>query len=314
MSLATRRQRENIFRHVCKSAGAEPFAAITRPTSWPAATGALRPPFEARHFLDTMRGPVPLGVRRAVGQGRPTLGVKNPRAEKPRLPPGPRMTSPLMRSAGRSARGSGCGSTSCSIPACAGRRGTARAPACSRRHSHVSRRRKLTSVVTLPILPALDADVGRGAVRRSLLHRRLARPADGEEVLQQRLQGSHAGPPAFQVPRMACARSRRRAPPMLARPSRSSKRSSAGRAARWRRSIRVRPIVAGLPLRRCTSSRTISELLLSHLCSPVSHPRKRLMRSMPILRRDGQRKSLRIILPILLLGRLSTNSISFGTL
>jgi hypothetical protein len=56
LSLATRRQRENIFKQVIASAGRSPFAGIT-----PAIIAAGRDrrgktPFQARHFLDAMRG------------------------------------------------------------------------------------------------------------------------------------------------------------------------------------------------------------------------------------------------------------------
>src|SRR5262249_13868671 len=56
LSLATRRQRENILRQVIESAGRSPYSKIT------AATIAHRPdrrgkaPFQAKHFVDTMRG------------------------------------------------------------------------------------------------------------------------------------------------------------------------------------------------------------------------------------------------------------------
>jgi hypothetical protein len=56
LSMATRRQRENILKNVITTAGDQPFARITEATI---ATGRDRrasTPFQARHFIDTMRG------------------------------------------------------------------------------------------------------------------------------------------------------------------------------------------------------------------------------------------------------------------
>jgi integrase len=54
LSMATRRQRENIFRQVLKTAGHEPFANITGKAIQ--AGIDRRKPSQARHFVDAMRG------------------------------------------------------------------------------------------------------------------------------------------------------------------------------------------------------------------------------------------------------------------
>ncbi len=56
LSLATRRQRENIFRQIIKSAGRSPYHKITSSTIAAGRDRRGKTPFQARHFLDTMRG------------------------------------------------------------------------------------------------------------------------------------------------------------------------------------------------------------------------------------------------------------------
>lgn len=55
-SMATRRQRENILRQVIKTAGQEPFRSVTEATIAAGRDRRGKTPFQARHFLDTMRG------------------------------------------------------------------------------------------------------------------------------------------------------------------------------------------------------------------------------------------------------------------
>ena len=96
------------------------------------------------------------------------------------------MTSPLTRGAGRSARVSACGWTSCLYRLAPGRRRAARAPARPRRRCDVEDGEDWHRGHAADPAGA-RGDVARRALRRSRFHRRLARPADGEEVLQQRL-------------------------------------------------------------------------------------------------------------------------------
>ena len=55
-SLATRRQRENILRQVIETAGHIPYTEITQATISAGKDRRAQTPFQARHFLDTMRG------------------------------------------------------------------------------------------------------------------------------------------------------------------------------------------------------------------------------------------------------------------
>ena len=76
-------------------------------------------PYQARHFLDAMRGVFRWALAAGFVKVDPTAGVKNPKRKKgDGFRPGPRMMSRPISSAGRSARGSGCGSTCCSTPGC----------------------------------------------------------------------------------------------------------------------------------------------------------------------------------------------------
>ena len=56
LSLATRRQRENILRHVLECAGAKPYAQINTTTIEAGRERRADTPAQARHFIDTMRG------------------------------------------------------------------------------------------------------------------------------------------------------------------------------------------------------------------------------------------------------------------
>ena len=56
LSGATRRQRENIFRHVIESAGTETLAKITVATIVAGRDRRAQTPAQARNFLDAMRG------------------------------------------------------------------------------------------------------------------------------------------------------------------------------------------------------------------------------------------------------------------
>ena len=79
LSPATRRQRENIFDGVLKTAGREPFKGITRATIEQGKDRRRETPSQARNFLDAMRGL----FRWAYAAGHvtvdPTQGVANPK-------------------------------------------------------------------------------------------------------------------------------------------------------------------------------------------------------------------------------------------
>ena len=78
LSVATRRQRENIFKHVIESAGNQPFGQITRATILAGKDRRKDRPAAARHFLDTMRGLFAWAVEAEMIGTDPTVGVKAP--------------------------------------------------------------------------------------------------------------------------------------------------------------------------------------------------------------------------------------------
>ena len=80
--MATRRQRENILKHVIASAGTEPYRFIAEATIMAGRERRAATPSQARNFLDAMRGL----FRWAKASGHvsidPTAGVKNPKRKK----------------------------------------------------------------------------------------------------------------------------------------------------------------------------------------------------------------------------------------
>jgi integrase len=82
LSLATRRQRENIFAHVLASAGEQPFTKITSATIVAGRDRRAKTPDQARHFLDTMRGLFRWALAAKLVKSDPTTGVENPPRKK----------------------------------------------------------------------------------------------------------------------------------------------------------------------------------------------------------------------------------------
>jgi len=81
LSLASRRQRENIFEHVLEAAGRQPFAKITTASIMAGRDRrAKTTPAQARKFLDTMRGLFRWAVKAKLLKVDPTAGVANPSA------------------------------------------------------------------------------------------------------------------------------------------------------------------------------------------------------------------------------------------
>jgi len=78
LSTATRRQRENIFVHVRKSAGTQPFARITSDAIVAGRDRRAATPAQARNFLDAMRGLFRWALEAKHVKTDPTSGVKNP--------------------------------------------------------------------------------------------------------------------------------------------------------------------------------------------------------------------------------------------
>jgi integrase len=78
LSAATRLRHERFFRQVCGTAGAEPFARITKATIVAARDRRARTPYYARHLLDAMRSLFGWATEAGVAPADPTVGVKNP--------------------------------------------------------------------------------------------------------------------------------------------------------------------------------------------------------------------------------------------
>jgi len=78
LSLATRRQRENIMRGVLDLSGHESAAAIKRQHVVAGRDRRAATPAQARHFLDVMRGLFRWALDAGHVKADPTLGIKNP--------------------------------------------------------------------------------------------------------------------------------------------------------------------------------------------------------------------------------------------
>jgi integrase len=82
LSLATRRQRENIFRQVIDKAGRQPISKITKASIVAGRDRRIATPSQARHFLDTMRGLFRWAVDAGLVKIDPTAGVADPTRPK----------------------------------------------------------------------------------------------------------------------------------------------------------------------------------------------------------------------------------------
>jgi integrase len=78
LSMATRRQRENIFANVIKTGGNQPFAAVSRAGLMTARDKRAATPHQARNLLDAMRGLFRWAFEAQLVKVDPTVGVKNP--------------------------------------------------------------------------------------------------------------------------------------------------------------------------------------------------------------------------------------------
>jgi integrase len=82
LSLATRRQRENILKQALATAGDRPIARITTETIAAGRDRRSKTPFQARHFLDTMRGLFRWAAKAKLCRIDPTMGVEDPTIPK----------------------------------------------------------------------------------------------------------------------------------------------------------------------------------------------------------------------------------------
>jgi integrase len=78
LSAATRRQRDNIFAGVFKTAGHEPYARITTAMILAGKERRAATPAQARNFLDAMRGLFRWALKAGLVKTDPTVGVGNP--------------------------------------------------------------------------------------------------------------------------------------------------------------------------------------------------------------------------------------------
>jgi integrase len=84
LSPATRRQRENIFKHVLETAGGDPAAQVTARTIKQGLERRSSTPAQARNFLDAMRGLFEWAASSDHVRADPTVGVKAPPRPKTR--------------------------------------------------------------------------------------------------------------------------------------------------------------------------------------------------------------------------------------
>src|SRR5262249_31384161 len=82
LSRRTRRQRENIFRQLLETAGDKPFARIDAATVNAGLERRAKTPFQARHFLDTMRGLFRWAKKAGLVKVDPTTDVDAPRRKQ----------------------------------------------------------------------------------------------------------------------------------------------------------------------------------------------------------------------------------------
>jgi integrase len=78
LSMATRRQRENILRQVIETAGQQPYTAVTEATIAAGRDRRGKTPFQARHFLDTMRGLFEWAREAQFVKSNPASSIKYP--------------------------------------------------------------------------------------------------------------------------------------------------------------------------------------------------------------------------------------------
>lgn len=82
LKLSTRRSRQNIFNHVMKASGSEPFSAIDRADIEAAKDRRRHTPAQARCVLDALRGLFRWALEAKHIKVDPTEGVKNPERKK----------------------------------------------------------------------------------------------------------------------------------------------------------------------------------------------------------------------------------------
>ena len=82
LSMATRRQRENIFLHIIEKSGREAYRAIDRKSVTAGRDRRSKTPAQARNFLDAMRGLFRWALEADLVKIDPTADVSNPKRKK----------------------------------------------------------------------------------------------------------------------------------------------------------------------------------------------------------------------------------------
>ncbi|MFC6487302.1 tyrosine-type recombinase/integrase [Nitratireductor sp. GCM10026969] len=82
LSQATRRQRDNIFKHVLEKSGGADYRKVTRKTIVAGREKRVGTPAQARNFLDAMRGLFRWALEAELVTVDPTAGVTNPKRPK----------------------------------------------------------------------------------------------------------------------------------------------------------------------------------------------------------------------------------------
>ena len=192
LSLATRRQRENIFSHVLAQAGHVPANKITQASIVAGLERRSETPAQARNFLDAMRGLFKWAVKRGLAKIDPTAGVQTPTrktgpgfvmwteeqmaAYERRWPIAPRNASGLMCSP---------------IPACAAAMRCAWAAPCARwRRHHHHRKVGLHGQGDFADTAGARPHAEEGTVRRHHVHCGRERPPLDRRILRQSVSPS----------------------------------------------------------------------------------------------------------------------------
>jgi integrase len=82
LSLATRRQRENIFKQIIKVSGREPYTALNERSIVAGRDRRGKTPAQARHFIDTLRGLLDWAKEAQFVKFNAAAGVKYPQQKK----------------------------------------------------------------------------------------------------------------------------------------------------------------------------------------------------------------------------------------
>src|SRR5262245_38620851 len=249
LSVATRRQRENIFRHVLETAGDKPFARIGTVAINAGIERRTKTPAQAHHFLETMRGLFKWAKKAGMVKVDPTADVDAPRRKE-----GPGFPAWSETDVEKYERRWPVGTRERVWLDVLLYTGLRRGDAVRLGRQHVRNgiaqlaTEKTGIVVTLPILPVLAATLAAGPCGDlSFIVGESGQPLTKESF--GNMFATPVVPLAFWARRMAFARSRRPERRTRARPLLSWRRSSVGLVDEWRASTRVWLIGSASPER-----------------------------------------------------------------